>query len=110
MLFTHAAAGYINVYSGDEPKPFISAFDPKPIPVKYISFAGHDKVLQVEFLYNCSSTSEVSTMVAPPTVTTENSISSLTDVDISGKYLLTVYGCLYCTVCALVRRLSIVQF
>lgn len=82
------AAGYINVYNGSESKPFISAFDPKPIPVKYISFAGHDTDTGVEFLYNCSSTSEIlATTTEPPTVSTENSASSLTDADISGKHL-----------------------
>lgn len=83
------------MYNGSEPKPFVSAFDPKPIPVKYISFAGPDRELQVEFLYNCSSLSKVPTTVGPsPTIATGNSASSLADADISGEYVYTVCMCI----------------
>lgn len=45
VFCSQIVTGYINVYNGSNLKPFITAFDPKPIPVKYISFVGHEQEL-----------------------------------------------------------------
>lgn len=63
--------GYINVYLNDKPEPFISAYDPSPVQVKYVSFASF-QLSQVEFLYNCVSDKSgnveaVQTTSPPPT-------------------------------------------
>jgi len=51
--------GYINVYLNNKAEPFISAYDPDPVHVKYVSFASF-QTSQVEFLYNCVSDKSVS--------------------------------------------------
>lgn len=46
--------GHIRVFTDDKDEPLISAFDPNPLPVKYLSFASYQSA-SVEFLYNCAS-------------------------------------------------------
>lgn len=46
--------GHINLYTDNKPTPFISAYDPFVLEVKYLSFASYQGA-SVEFLYNCVS-------------------------------------------------------
>lgn len=70
-----ANTGHINLYLNNKPEPVISAYDPNPLQVKYVSFASHQSS-QVEFLYNCASDKSgnpatVRTTSAPPTDDTD---------------------------------------
>jgi len=46
--------GHINVFTDNNVEPLLSAYDPNPLPVKYISFASFEYA-NVEYLYNCVS-------------------------------------------------------
>lgn len=46
--------GHIRVFTDDKDSPLISAYDPNPLKVKYLSFASFQGA-SVEYLYNCES-------------------------------------------------------
>lgn len=48
------SAGYIRVFLNNNSEPFISTFDPNPLPVKYVSFRSHEDY-DLEYFYNCPS-------------------------------------------------------
>lgn len=81
ILVEVANNGYLNVYLNNKPEPVISAYDPTPLQVKYVSFASY-QFSQVEFLYNCVSDKSgnpaaVRSTSAPPTDDTDLSKTPL---------------------------------
>ncbi|KAJ6636133.1 hypothetical protein Bhyg_14720 [Pseudolycoriella hygida] len=54
-LFEIKNTGYINVYMDSQTEPIISAFDPEPLRVNYISFSSKEEE-KTEYFYNCPST------------------------------------------------------
>lgn len=52
--FFFSLDGHINVLTDNKAEPLLSAYDPNPLPVKYISFASFEYA-NVEYLYNCVS-------------------------------------------------------
>lgn len=81
QLLHFSIGGRISVYQGNDSKPFMSAFDPNPIPIEYISFAAHQRD-QMEFLYNCAADQNS----APPTLLESSDDIPLAEVDLSGMY------------------------
>lgn len=78
------ADGHIRVFTDDKDEPLITAFDPNPLEVKYLSFASHGGA-DVEYLYNCVSdkTSVLSGNAIPKLV--EESWSTLSDAPVEGE-------------------------
>lgn len=78
----------------------ITAYDPNPLPVKYMSFASYEGAT-VEYLYNCVSDK---TAVAPSNAIPKEPIaewSSLSDAPLDGELVVVLMGdwfeCHFCS-------------
>lgn len=82
--------GHINVFTDDNPEPLIRAYDPLPLPIKYVSFASHHSA-SVEFLYNCVS--DKTGVLSPNAIQKEpwhGQANSLSEVPVEGEYSVKV--------------------
>lgn len=74
------------MFTDNNAEPLLSAYDPNPLPIKYISFSGFE-YSTTEYLYNCASdkTAVLSANSIPKKPAQQIDPSDLQTVPLEGK-------------------------